>query len=840
MAKGKLTIFLGMAPGVGKTYAMLQTAHELHKQGVSVWVAYVETHKRAETEALVLGLPILNSKKMMYQEKCFYELDLEAVLSSKAQLVLIDELAHPNIPGSRHTKRWQDVEAVLEAGIDVFTTLNIQHVESRSEEVRVLAGVPIYETVPDLVLENADTLRLIDLSPSELLQRLQDGKVYLPHKIQQAATHFFKPETLAALRELVLRFAAEKVDHDLQQSASFQTKKSIWNLNERLMVAVSPSPYSKILIRSARRLAFSLGAPWVAVYVNQGDSLEGEDKDQLAKNLDLAKNLGAEVCMTTDSDLMAALYRLAQEKNVTKIVTGRSLYKWWHLFIPSLSQRFVKEFPFLDVYVLKTPLRLHKSSRFFRGLRPSMKGGWLTFLLIALIFFTSLLILPWIGYRAIGFLFLLGILIAGSFASMPVIFGAALLSALVWDVVFIPPEGTFTIQQPEDIAMCVTYFAMASLMGLFSYRLKSKEVLLRQKEIQTFLLYQVATCFSQAQDLSHSVDQLNGVVENALSINVSVMLAREFSAELDSNPPFNEKECTVAQWVFQHHKMAGWSTDTLPFAQRWYLPLMHQETCLGVMAVEPLKKQTWLPDEKGVILAISQQIPAYLKAYEARRWEDSEKLYNLILNCISHELKTPMTSLLGNLALLKAAYKLDCVVEAEESALRLQKIIENLLEISKLNSGHAHLQADWVDLHDILVACKKSLSPVYDLSQLGWDIPDHFPLLWADPILIERVLENVLINAFQYGKPPILMRAFVHEGRVMITISDQGHGVPEDFQETVFEKFFRMPGTRTGGTGLGLAICKEIMTLHQGKIWMQKQAPVGNIMTIDLPHKELA
>ncbi|NBV43041.1 two-component sensor histidine kinase, partial [bacterium] len=351
MNPGKLTIFLGMAPGVGKTYAMLQAGQEQLRQGVDVLIGYVETHRRVETEALARSLPILPRKIIDYQGRTFEELDLSAVLDRQPKIVLVDELAHTNIPGSIHEKRWQDVDAILESGIDVYTTLNIQHVESRSEEVQSLAGIPIHETVPDLMLERAAEVRLVDLSPADLLQRLREGKVYLPHKIEQAASHFFEPETLSALREMVLRFTAEKVDTDLHRSAAFQTKKKIWNLNERFIVAVSHSPYSKVLIRTARRLAFSLGAPWIAVYVNQGLSLTNQEREQLSQNLELAKNLGADVITTADSDLMAAIKRVSVERNVTKIVTGRSLSVWWNRFVPSLSQRFVTELPHLDVYV---------------------------------------------------------------------------------------------------------------------------------------------------------------------------------------------------------------------------------------------------------------------------------------------------------------------------------------------------------------------------------------------------------------------------------------------------------------------------------------------------------
>jgi len=837
MNRGKLTIFLGMAPGVGKTYAMLQAALEQHRAGIDVVIGYVETHQRTETAALVSSLPLLPRQKIKYQNTSFEELDLDAVLNRKPAIVLIDELAHSNIPGSLHEKRWQDIRVVLESGIDVYTTLNIQHVESRSEEVQSLAHVPIYETVPDLILEEADQIRLIDLSPAELLQRLHEGKVYLPHKIQHASDHFFKPETLAALRELVLRFTAEKVDKDLQRTASFQTKKTIWNLNERLMVAVSHSPASKILIRTARRLAYSLGAPWIAVYVNQGLSLQNEEREQLSRNLELAKNLGAEVLTTLDTDLIESLKRIAIEKNVSKIVTGRSLATWRTYFRPSLSQKFVQELPFLDVYVVKTPLKLGQSSS--TGLNPipvSFKGIYLTLILLIGITTLSLFIVPFIGYRAIGFLFLLGILSAGTFASVQVIFGSAFISALVWDLVFIPPQGTLTIQQPEDIAMCCTFLGVASLIGLFSYKLKIREALLKQKEKQTFLLYQTAHCFSRSSNLDDCMFQLNTLIQPVLSIQLNLM------------PPVEEKEKAVFEWVQSNKKTAGWSTDTLPSAMQWHIPLLIQNHLLGVLSVLPLQKQKFLPDEKALILTISEQIAVYLQklqfeesAAQAKHLEESEKLYDLILNCISHELKTPLTSILGNLEIIKKEVSPDTFLEIQHSAHRLKHIIENLLEISKLSSGHITLHEEWIDLEDVISHVLRGLESQWDTHRIHITMEDNFPLIWGDAVLIERLLENVILNSLQYSPPPtpIQIEAHTIHNELTLSITDQGPGIPPEYQSTIFEKFFRVPNSKSGGSGLGLSICKQIIELHQGSISIDPGVKNGSRFVIKFPYREI-
>lgn len=841
-SKGKLTIFLGMAPGVGKTYAMLQAAREQLEQGVDVVIGVVETHQRAETAALVSHIPSLPRAKMTYQNREFEELDYPAILAKNPQIILIDELAHTNIPGCLHEKRWQDVEGVLDAGIDVYTTLNIQHVESRAEEVRSLSGIVISETVPDLILESADQVRLVDLSPEDLLKRLQEGKVYLSNKIQQAATHFFKTETLSALRELVLRFVAEKVDSDLQRNAAFQTKKGIWNLNERLMVAVSHSPSSKLLIRTARRLAFSLGAPWVAVYVNQGLQLNPAERERLARNLELARNLGAEVVTISDSNLVVALKKVAAEKNITKIVTGRSIRAWWNFWTRSLSQRFVQELEDVDVYVVKSPKIVGEKSslvaQYWQGGFHRLGYGAM---IVALVVALSFLLKPFIGYQAVGFVFLLGILAIGTFASMDVIFGSALLSALLWDFLFIPPFGTFTIRKPEDIALCAIFLVTATVLGTFTSRLRAKETLISSQQSQTLLLFKVVQALSQSESLSSCIDQINELLKTTLSIRLSIATAIQTEIGLDP------KEQAVLEWCWSNQKMAGWSTDTLPAAQNWYIPLTNQDQILGVAIITPLSNQKFLPSEHGLILTIIKQITLYLKKIEledqahiAKQLEESEKLYELILNCVSHELKTPMTTLLGNLEFLKQFNaQNENVKDVDASARRLKRVIDNLLDISKLSSGHISLNAEWVDVQEILNNGVELLSVQFETKSIEVSVTMQLPIIWADAALIERLIENLISNAILYSPKNTAVRVEIQQSLhdLILIVSDQGPGIPAEFRSQVFQKFYRVPGTQTGGTGLGLAICKEIVDLHHGKIEIKDNFPQGTQVVVALPYR---
>jgi two-component system sensor histidine kinase KdpD len=829
---GKLTVFLGMAPGVGKTYAMLQAALAQSANGVDVVIAYVETHDRAETAALTTTLPHIPRKKVPHRgQKMCEEMDLDATLSRDPELALVDELAHTNTPGERHEKRWQDVTTLLAAGIDVYTTLNIQHIESRHEEVHALSGITVSETVPDLLLENAEEIRFIDFPPKQLRQRLKDGKVYASEKITQALTHFFTEDTLSGLRELALRFMAEKVDTDLKKSATFQTRKNIWNLNDRLMVAVSHSPSSKYLIRTARRLAFSLGAPWIAVYVNTGLQLHNKDKEQLSRNLELAKNLGAEIVTTTDTDLIEALKRIAKEQNVTKIVTGRSPVKWWHGISPSLSNRFVKKLDFVDVYVLKNPsLFTDPKRRIPKDTTDLGKGSGIAAILLLAALAIGIVLLPILGYRAIGFVFLLGVLLIGTFASLPVIFVTSVVSATLWDIFFIPPRGQFVIQAPEDIAMCLTFLGVTLVIGMFSRRLKARERMIGLKENQTFLLYQAATCFSQTVDIETCMEKLNTLISPRLQLTMTV---------INKLPHFlsDSKENAVLEWSFLNKTTAGWGTDTLPFAKNWYIPLIHQDNFLGLLGITPQHRQTFLPEEKGLILNIAQQISTYIQAVswaeDARKTKElaeSEKRYALILQCISHELRTPLTSIFGNLALLKHECRAEEIQEIETAAKQLTHIIENLLDISRLNTGQVTMHMDWIDLRD-------TLSTAIQVStNIQMDLPDTFPFLWGDPILIERLLANLLANALQYAPPnsAILVSGTYDDSEIKLAIRDEGPGVPAAFHETIFEKFFRVPGSKTGGTGLGLAICKEIVACHGGKTWVENM-PTGFCVHVTFP-----
>ena len=568
--QGKLRIFLGMSAGVGKTFAMLKAAHQKKNEGVYVIVGAVETHGRAETANLIQDLKIIGRKKYSYRNTEMFEMDLETILKLKPDLVVVDELAHTNVPGSRHEKRYQDVIELLESGIDVYTALNVQHLESRKDSVEAITGIMIRETVPDSILDRAHLIEVVDIAPSELLKRLSEGKIYLGDKAAKAADAFFKEDKLTALREIALRLTAERVDQDLQKLSITKNGKS-WKINERLLVAVSHSPYSEKLIRTARRLASNLDSPWMAVYIDTGLQLSDDDQAQLIKNLNLARELNAEVITTTDVSLPTALNRICRQKNVTQIILGRPRRRWFQDLIEggSLLQKLVKETPDVDLHIVSTNLNFdHKVQlnlwdqlSLYRT-KTGLKKYWYT--LCFMIFMTSVGVIlePFLGYRTVGFIFLLGVLIVGVFGSLGAVMWAAVLSAFTWNFIFIPPRFTFVISASEDVTLCFVYFVVALIIGFLTQRIRFHEQIIREREERTNVLYQILKDISSSQNKAEFINKITQRIGSLLKGHSGVVLKSK-NGKLDLNKNnsylseianFDEKEQAVALWCFENKK----------------------------------------------------------------------------------------------------------------------------------------------------------------------------------------------------------------------------------------------------------------------------------------------
>lgn len=862
--KGHLRIFLGMSAGVGKTYAMLRAAHQKLNEGVDVVVGVVETHGRAETVALTDGIPFLTKRKIDYRGSELEELDLEAVLRRNPELVIIDELAHSNVPGSRHGKRYQDVLEILDAGIDVYTAFNVQHLESRKDSVEAITGIPIRETVPDSILERANQLELVDIAPSELLKRLKEGKVYLGEKADRAASNFFKEDKLTALREIALRMTAERVDQDLQKFNSVRAEGNPWQTNERLLVAISHSPYSEKLIRATRRLAYNLEAPWVALHVDTGITLNDIDQGQLVKNLNLARELKAEVITTTDVDIPTAVRRVCRVKNVTQVVVGRPTRRWFRDIIEggSLLDSLVSKSLEVDVHIIRqTGQSLMRPSlidemSYYRSKTGFIKYWYMICILLSISVMGGV-IESFIGYRAVAFLFLLAVIIVGMFGSIGVVFASAVMSALIWNYFFIPPKMTLTISNTEDFLMCIAFFVVALITGFLTNRIRFHEKVIREREERTNVLYEVLHDIANSEEKSDLLSKVTSRVGTLLDATCGVLLrstrgklefddARIFSVRL------NEKDQAVAQWCFENKKSAGWSTDTLSQSRALFIPLKGATETVGVFVFQPIRKARKLDLEKeSLLLSIVRQLGVSIERHfltkrlaEAQRMKDSEELHQTLLNSISHEMRTPLTAILGaasalenDAAIIDPKYVKDVAHGLHGAADRLNRVIENLLDMSRLNSGVLSLKLEWHDFNDLLSVVVKKLEKPLTGYRLKIDFLEDIHLVKMDYRLMEHAIANIILNATMYA--PLGTEIKITQKRTdthfVIEIEDGGPGIPEESMSKVFDKFYRVPGSPTGGTGLGLSIVKSIIELHKGQVSIRSVQPHGACFVIELP-----
>jgi two-component system sensor histidine kinase KdpD len=619
---GKLKIFFGMAAGVGKTYSMLQTARQASSEGVDIVVGYVETHGRAETETLLEGLQIIPRVKMEYRDTLLEEMDLDGVLARKPKIVLVDELAHTNVPGSRHAKRYQDVLELLDTGIDVYTTVNVQHLESRADAVQQITGVVMRETIPDSIFDRADEIELVDISPDELLKRLAEGKVYVSDKAQVAAQRFFRRGNLNALREMSLRLTAQHVDQQLRDYMQLHQISGPWKSGERLLVAIGPSPMSAQLVRWTRAMASTLQSSWIAVSVDiPHRPLLPEAKSRQEKNLELARELGAEIVMTTDTDLVAGIVRVARQYNVTQIIIGKTHdSSMMQLFRDkSFVSRLIKESGNIDVIVVardKAQSVKPQGLRFaFTSTARQYVYGLLTISSLAGICYISL---PVIGYQVVGLILLFCILLLALFIGRgPVLFSAA-LSALLWDLFFIPPSFTFAIDKQQDILMLVMYFVIASILGNLTSRIRAQQLALQSREEQAVALYGLAREIANAANIDEilitAVDQLSRV----FGAKIVILLPDATSpASLKLHPAstmtLNDKDKSVAAWVFDRRKPAGRFTDTLPMAEAYFVPLLTPNQAVGVIGVRTHRAEPLSIEQKALLETFASQIASAIE-----------------------------------------------------------------------------------------------------------------------------------------------------------------------------------------------------------------------------------
>jgi two-component system, OmpR family, sensor histidine kinase KdpD len=857
--RGRLKVFFGMAPGVGKTFAMLEAARREQAAGRNVAIGYVETHGRKETEALTEGLPGVPRRRLDYRGVALTEMDLDAVLARAPQLALVDEFAHTNAPGSRHPKRYQDVLELLDAGIDVFTTLNVQHVESRAESVRQITGVSIRETVPDTALDRAD-FELVDLTPDELRTRLAAGKVYMPEYAHSAQDHFFRAGNLAALRELALRFAAEQVGQDVLAYRQSYHITDPWKSGQRLLVAVSPSPTSAALVRWTRRLAGELQAPWMAVYVEPPHPLGDEEKSRLARHLALARELGAEVITTTDIDVMRGILRTAREQNVTQLVVGKPV-GWRALDLlrgGSLLNRLIRESGYIDIHAVRAEGALSRAKGpSIPKLDPADAPGYLVALaVVAGVTGLNALLMQELGYQSLALVYLLSVVVLAMFVGRGPTLAAATLTALLWNFLFVPPLFTFHISGATDLMLFFTYFVVALAMGNLTARLRTQQKAERQREERATSLYLLTRELANATDFADLLAIVVREATKAFQAEVGLSLPGD-SPDLALTPYFagswtmDEKEQSVALWAFTHRQAAGRGTDTLPAAAGLHLPLLTGEHAAGVLSLRFRDPTPLTTSQRDFIDTFVRQIALVLDRQrlrdaeqQARLLAESERLSKTLLNSISHEMRTPITVIASAASGLSDdggtrnhEYRLAMVREIQEAARRLNRLVGNLLNMTRLEAGYVKAKLDWCELNDLVQVTLKELDKELAQHKVTVELAPNLPLVRMDFVLMQQVLTNLLLNAATHTPPGTLiqLKVAVDPKTLRITVADTGPGLAKDILDRIFDKFYRAPAAAAGGTGLGLSIVKGFMEAQGGRVDAANRPDHGAIFTLRLP-----
>ena len=841
--RGRLKIFFGMCPGVGKTYAMLEDARRRVAEGIEVVVGIVETHGRKETLAMLEGLPVAPRIEIEHRGATLSEIDLDALKLWHPRLVLVDELAHTNAPGSRHPKRYQDVLELLDAGIDVFTTLNVQHVESRIDTVRQVTGVTVRETVPDSILDVADEIVLVDLTPERLRQRLAEGRVYLGERAALASENFFREENLAALREMALRLTAEHVDRRLRTLRPAGSREP-WRSGDRLLVAVSASPHSAELLRWTRRYAASLEATWIAVAVEIPTPLSEPDAQRLSAHLALARQLGGEVVLTAGAHVGEALLRVARQRGVTQMILGKPDGPAWRWTFARRSPVawLIQNSGGIDIQLVRTERPDSAPVEAAGGSRVSWSGYAAALVIAAGVTVVGLLVVNWIGYWAVALLYLLAVMLGSLVLRRGPALMLGTLSALLWNFLFIPPLYTLYISAPHDAMMFAMFFVIAIVIGHLTTKLRDREQLERRREARSTALYDLTHALAKCATRDEAVRVLVEKLRVAFGLKAAVMLRGEGGEFSGSAHPASAwtptaKEEGVSAWAFQNRRAAGRTTDTLPDSDGLHLPLLVAERVEGVLAVEMPPPSALTPEQRELLDAFGVQLAFVaekgrlaLAQQRAQVLAESEKLQRTLFDSVSHELKTPIAAITA--ALDQPEPQLD---EIRRAAQRLRRAVDNFLDASRLESGALTLNLEWCDAHEL--AHDAVALAGLGLAQVQFDLAPELPAVRADAALVSQVLATLLHNAVTHGtssEPPVLT-ARRGDGFLCYEISDRGPGLPHGMEERVFQKFVRGPGVPAGGLGLGLSIARRLAELHGGTLTAENRPAGGARFTLRLP-----
>ncbi len=857
--RGRLKVFFGAAPGVGKTYAMLEEARARRAEGVDVLAGVVETHGRKETMALLDGLEVLPRRTLEYRGVSLQEFDLDAALARRPGLLLVDELAHTNAPGSRHVRRWQDVEELIDAGIDVYTTLNVQHLESLNDVVARITGVEVRETVPDAVLDAADQIEVADLSPDDLLQRLEAGKVYVPEQARRAIARFFRKGNLIALRELALRRAAERVDAQMRGYMREHGIRDTWPAGDRILVCVGHNPHSARLVRAARRMAAGLRCEWIALHVETPghERLPARDRDTLVANLHLAEELGALIVTLYGLKATDEILAYARRHNVTRIIVGKPTHpRWRDLLVGSLLEGLVRGSGDIDVYVISgdepedAPRRAGRREAVAPG-----QYGW------AVMVVAACTALNWLVFRHLNItdtamVYLVGTVLVAARARRGPAVVASVLSIAAFDFFFVPPLFTFTVSDVNYFATFGVMLATTLLISAYTLRIRDQAEAAREREHRTGALYAMSRALAAAGGATALARAARRHIVGTLDAD-AVILLRAPDGTLTSadpgEPPLDEKELSVARWVADHGTPAGHATDTLPAARGLYVPLAAPGGVVGVLGLyakderrfdHPTTRQLLDALANQTALAIERAQLAERNA-EGRVEMEAERLRTSLLSSLSHDLRTPLGAITGAASSLKGeagdlspgarAELLDTILE---EASRMNRLIGNLLDMIRLESGSLAVKPDWQPLEEVVGVALIRLDARLKERPVTTSLPPDLPMVAMDGLLIEQVLVNLLENAAKYtpAGTPIELTAVAGEQAVTIAVLDRGPGVPPGEEARIFDKFHHVAdGRAAGGIGLGLTICRGIVLAHGGRIWAENREGAGLAVRFTLP-----
>lgn len=827
--RGKLKVFLGAAPGVGKTYEMLSDGASRRDAGIDVVIGVVETHGRAETEARLHGFEIIPRRVVTHQNHALEEMDIDAVLARRPELVLVDELAHTNAPGSRHDKRYQDVEELLAAGIDVYSTLNIQHLESLNDVVASFTKVRVRETLPDRMLEQAE-VEIVDIPPDELIERLKDGKVYIPHEATRALGHFFSKSNLSALRELALRRAAQAVDAQMLDYVRAHAMAGSWAANDRLVVAVSEQSGSAELIRTAKRIADALHSPWTAVHIEtpRDAHFAPAERMQLSEALHLATQLGAQVASIPAENVIEGLKRFCIEARATQLIVGKSRRsRWFELRHGSVVDRLVRETPSVAVHVLPmTDETVHRARRQRRpGHWGDPLGYVLSLTLVALVTLVSYVIFSSSNITNIGLLYLLPVMIAATRFGLRTGVVTGLVSSLAYNFFFIPPTHTFTIQDPQNIISLLVLLGVAVVSSQLASRVREQALLAQHSATQNSALAGFARLLTGVSNRDELSRLLCAEIGRLLDGNTVLLMPEPDGLALSAAWPPEQRlemlDIAAARWSYENNHASGRGSDTLTACEWLFQPIGAEGKVLGVFGLsrsdagEPLRA-----DQLPLLLSLLDQAGLALERISLEeemaglsQVRERDRLRQALLSSVSHDLRTPLTAILGSLREIEPASpdQAEQLAVTRAEAERLNRFVANLLDMARIETGSLSQSIEPVDLAEAVASAVHDLRAALNGHPIKLDIAPDCPFVMVDPQLFHHCLINLIENAAKYGNTnsPITIAARREPQSLTLTLMDEGPGLPVGEEKRVFEIFTRLEGSdRKGGTGLGLAIVK--------------------------------